>query len=106
MRQIKQILVVCIAVDSVHQCVLDDKRFMYDLCDRGQTIGCARGVRDDVMCRRIVHMLVNAEHYGYVLTLCRGRDDYLLNASSNMLRRVRRVGKVSGRFNNYLCTDR
>ena len=73
-------LVVRVAVDRVHQAALDAEQVVDDLGRGREAVRRAAGVADDVVARRVVLVLVDAEHDRDVLALGRGADDHLLRA--------------------------
>ena len=85
-RDVEDALVVGVAVDGVHQPLLDGDQVVDDLGRRREAVRRAAGVADDVMRRRVVAVLVDAEDDRDVLVL-RGRaDDDLLGAGGRYAR--------------------
>ena len=80
MRAVHQVLVCGVGVDGGHQATIDAEVVVQDLGDRGQAVGGAGGVRDDVVLRRVVVLVVHAHHDGDVFVLRGRRDDDLLGA--------------------------
>ena len=83
-RQIQQILVVRVGVDRGHQPTLDAEGIEHHLGDGREAVRRARTVRDDVVLRGVVLMVVDAHHDGEVLALRWGADDDLLRACREM----------------------
>ena len=54
---------------------------LIDLDHRGQTVGGAGGIGNDVVLGRVVHVIVHAQHNRQILTLGRGGDDHFLGAA-------------------------
>ena len=61
-REIEHVLVVGVAVDRGHRSLLDAEVVVQHLDHRGQAVGGAGRVGDDVVLGRIVHVVVHAEH--------------------------------------------
>ena len=92
---VEDVLVVGVGVDGVHQAALDDPAVVDDLGRRRQAVGGAAGVADDVVLRRVVLVLVDAQDDGDVLVLGGRADDDLPGARVEMrggLGRVREAG--------------
>ena len=81
-RQIEHLLVVGVRVDRGHERALDRELVMHDLGRRGQAVGGAGSVGNDMVLGRIVLVLVDAQHHGQVFAFGGGRDDDLLGATS------------------------
>ena len=95
-RDVEDALVVGVAVDRVHQAALDGHEVVDDLGRRGQAVGRAAGVADDVVGRRVVAVLVDAEDDRDVLALGRRADDDLLGAGVDVRPGLRGVGEDAG----------
>ena len=76
-RDVEDALVVGVGVDGVHQALLDADEVVDDLGHGGEAVRRAGGVADDVVGRRVVAVLVDAEDDRDVLALGRGADDDL-----------------------------
>src|SRR4249919_2389563 len=83
-RDVEDALVVRVAVDGVHQTELDGEQVVDDLGGRGEAVRRAAGVADDVVRRRVVAVLVDAEDDRDVLVLRGGADDDLLGAGRDV----------------------
>ncbi len=81
MRQIEDLLVIGIGVDGGHEALDDLELIVGDFDCRGQTVGGAGGVRDDIMLLGIVFIFVDAEHDGQIFALCRSGDNDFLRAA-------------------------
>src|SRR5512141_1816962 len=84
-RQVADLLVVGVGVDSGHQAALDPEGVEQHLGDRSETVRGAGGVGEDEMLRRVERLLVDAHDEGRVLPLRRGGDDHALRARREML---------------------
>ena len=97
-RQVEQLLIVGVGVNRRHPPLLDAERLMQHLRQRRKAIGRARCVGNDLMPGRIVGRLVDAEHERDVRSLGRRRDDDLLRARRDVLRRRVTAREEPGRF--------
>ena len=95
-RDVQDALVVGVAVDRVHQAALDGQQVMDDLGRRRQAVRRAARVADDVVGRRVVALLVDAEDDRDVLVLGRGADDDLLGAGVDVRLGLGRIGEDAG----------
>ena len=73
---------------------------MKNLGDRGEAIRGAACVRDDVVLRRIVLVLVDAENDGDVLILCWSRNDDFFDTVVAVVDSESRVSEESGGFDD------
>ena len=71
-----------------------------------QAIGGARGVGDHVVLRRIVLVLVDAQHDGDVFVGRRRRDDDLLHRPAQVLLGQFGLGELAGGLDDHLRADR
>ena len=78
--QIEDALVVRIGVNRRHHPLLDAERLVDDHDRRGQAVGRAGGVGDDMMLLRLIALVVDPHHDRQVLLLGGGGDDHLLGA--------------------------
>ena len=60
-RQVEQVLVVRVGVDRRHPALDDAELLVEDLGDRREAVGRARRVGDDVVLRRVVLLVVDAD---------------------------------------------
>ena len=90
---VEDALVVGVAVDGVHQAALDRQEVVDHLGGRGEAVGRAARVADDVVRGRVVAILVDAEDDRDVLVLGRRADDHLLRAGVEVRLGLRRVGE-------------
>src|SRR5690606_30806191 len=95
-RAILQVLVGSVGVDSRHQATLDAEVVVEHLGQGGKAVRGARGVRDDVVVRRVVRFVVDAHHEGRVLAARRCRDQHLLGSGIDVLASIRRLGEEAG----------
>ena len=100
-RRVEDVLVVRVRVDRAHE-AFDPAEAVDDRLYRGrQAVGRARCIRDDVVRRRIVPVVVDAEHQRDVLTLGRRRDDDFLRAAGVDVRAgLGGVGEQPGRLDD------
>src|ERR1043166_8851502 len=87
-RQVEQLLVVRVGVDRRHLRGLDAEILVDDFGDGREAVGRAGGVRDDLVRRRVVSRLVDAEDDRDVLALGGRADDDLLDGAAQVLARV------------------
>src|SRR5262245_33118647 len=99
-RDVEDALVVGVAVDRVHQPALDPEQVVHDLRRGCQAVRGAAGVADDVVGRRVVLLVVDAEDDRDVLVLGRGADDDLLRAGGDVGFCLFRVGEDAGRLDD------
>ena len=86
--------------------LLDAEPLVENLCDRGETVGRAACVGDDVMLCRIVHLVVHAENDRDILVLGRGADNDLLDSALTVGDRLGRVSEQSGALQNQVHAKR
>ena len=75
------------------------------LRERRDAVGGARRVRNDVVLRRVVVAVVDAEHDGHVRVGGRRGDDDLARARGQVLRGVFALGEPAGRFEDDVDAD-
>ena len=96
-RAVLQVLVGGVGVDRGHQTALDAEVVEKHLGERREAVRGARGVREDVVHRAVVGLLVDAEDdRGDVVTGGRSRDDDLLGAAGDVLARILGLGEAAG----------
>src|SRR6266699_3106943 len=105
-RQVEDLLIVRVAVDRRHEAVLEAPVVEHDLHDRHETIRGARGVREDVVLRGVVFLVVHPHHDRDVLTLGGRRDDDLLRAGRKVLVGVGSVGEPAGTLEHEVHAQR
>ena len=98
MREIEQLLIVGVGVDRRHPPLLDAERLVQHLRQRGEAVGRARRVRDDLVLRGIVLLVVDAEHDRHVGFLGGRGDDDSFRARGDVLRGRVAIGEEAGRF--------
>src|SRR5438270_4704063 len=92
-RQIQQALIVGVGVNRGHGAALNAKRILDNFGDGGKAIRGAGRVRDDMMLRGIVALVVDTENKSGVGAV-RGRgDDDFFHRSAEMLLGVRAFGE-------------
>jgi hypothetical protein len=79
---------------------------MYNLGDRSQTVGRARGIRQDVVVGGDVLLFIHPEYDGDVLILGGSRDNHLFHRATQVFLRIFGFGKSTRRFNYNLSTHR
>ena len=82
MRQVQDLLVVCVGVDGGHEAALDRVLVMHDFRRRRQTVRGAGGIRNNVVLLRVILVLVDAQHDGQVFAFRRSGDDDFLGATA------------------------
>ena len=100
MRNIKDALVVGVAVDGGHQRALDPPLIGDHFGCRSEAVRGAAGIRDDVVLRWVVLLLVHAHHDRQVFACRRGADDHPLRTGGAVRRSLLGVGEESRRFND------
>ena len=86
-------LVVGIGVNGGHQALVDAEALVQYLDHRGNTVGGAGGIGDDLVPDRVVAIFIDTEDDGGVLILGRSGDNHLLSAALQVGRRPDGVGK-------------
>jgi hypothetical protein len=97
-RQVEQVLIVGVGMDRRHPSFPDPELLVNDFRQRGEAVGRARRVRDDLVLRGIVHLVVDAQHERNVGALGGRRDDDLLRAGGDVLRGGGAIGEEAGRL--------
>src|SRR5699024_4759173 len=87
-RTVLQVLVCGVGVHRGHQTTHDADAVVQRLGQRGEAVGGAGGVGDDVVLLRVVAGVVHTDHEGGVLILRRGGDDHLLGAGVQVCLRL------------------
>ena len=100
MRQVEQLLIVRVRVNRRHPAAAQAERLVQHLRDRREAVGGARRVRNDRVLRRVVRVVVDAEHQGEVGVLRRRRDDHLLRAAGEVLCGIVALREEAGRFDH------
>src|SRR6185437_4492905 len=101
-RRVEDDLVIGVAVDRGHDAAGDAEGIVEDLDDRCEAVGGAGGIGDDVVLRRVVLVVIDAEDDGDVLVAGRGRDDHLFDGRAEVGLGLGGVGEEAGRFDNDL----
>ena len=105
MRQVEDVLVVGVAVDRHHRPVPEAEVVAHDLHHRREAVRRARRVGDDVVLRRVVLLVVHAEHDRDVLALRGRRDDDLLRAAGDVLPGVVGVRELAGGLEHHVDAE-
>ena len=101
-----QALVGGVGVDRGHQAVLDADRLVQHLGHRGQAVGRAGGVGDDLVLLAVVGLgEVDAEHDGRVRVGRRRGDDDLLGPGVEVLGGVLAVGEQAGGLDHHVGAE-
>ena len=97
MRQVVEALIRGIGVDRRHQPVPDADAVVQHLGERGQAVGGAGGVRDDVVRVAVVGVVeVDAERNRHVGIRGGCRDDHLAGAGLEVLGGALAIGEETG----------
>ncbi len=95
-REVEDDLVVGVAVDGGHDAADDAAMREQNLDDRGEAVGGAARVRDDVVLRRVVLVFVDAENEGDVFVGGGSGDDDLFYGRAQVSLGLGGIGKVAG----------
>ena len=87
MREVEDLLIVGVGVNRGHETTLDAEGVVKNLGHGRKAVSGARGIRDDVVGRGVVLVVVDAHDDRDVLALCGSGDDDLLGARSQVLAR-------------------
>ena len=93
MRQIEELLIVGVGVDGGHDPFGETELFVEHLHQRSEAVRGARRIRDEMMVRRIVFVVVDAHHHGEILVFGRRGDDDFLGSGLEMFRSVLALGE-------------
>ena len=101
---VNNVLVACIGMDCRHVAALNADALLQHIGHRGEAVGRARGVRDDLVfgCKLVV---VDPHHDGHVGALRRRRDDHAFRPGLEVLRCSRSIGKVAGAFEHHVDAE-
>ena len=100
MRNIKDALIVGVAVHCRHEASPNAECVHHHLRRGGEAVRGAAGVRDDVMLQRIIAIVIDAENDRHVLVLCWRANDHLLCAGGTMRHSLRCIREDASGFNN------
>jgi len=104
-RVVEDVLIVGVGVDGRHETALDPEGVVDGLGHGSQAVRRAGRVRDDVVLRRVVVLVVHTHHDGDVLALRRCGDDHLLGAGREMLSGALGVREEARRLHDDVCPD-
>ena len=104
-RRVEDDLIVGVAVDGGHDAGLDAEGVVEHLDDRGEAVGGAAGVGDDVVRGGVVLVRVDAEDEGDVLVGGGGGDDDLLDGGAEVGLGLGGVGEEAGGLDDDLGAD-
>ena len=93
-------------MDGGHEAADEAAGFKDYLDDRGEAVGGATGVGEDVVLGRIVLVLVDAEDDGQVFVAGGSGDDDFFNGRAEVCLGLGAVSKVAGGFDDDLRADR
>ena len=103
--KIEESLVVRHRVHSRHEPLLDAERVVHHFHHRGEAVGCARSVRNEVVVLG-EDGIVHAEHdRGIDLVLCRDSENHFLRTAGKVHGNLFTLTENSGRFDNYLNSE-
>ncbi len=103
--EIQDTLVVGIRVDGNHHAPFNPEGLMEDQGGRGQTIGGAGGIGNDLMVFRLVLILVYPHHHGQIDFLGRGGNDHLFGPGLQMGLGLGTGGKQAGTLDHHFHAD-
>ncbi|MNF84993.1 hypothetical protein D3C84_673770 [compost metagenome] len=92
-----QVLIVGVGVDGGHQAAFDSQLAMQHLGHRGQAVGGARCIGDDLV-RLAQNVVVDPVHYRGIGALGRCRDNHFARTGGKMRGRFGTVGEQAGAF--------
>ncbi|MNS83674.1 hypothetical protein D3C72_1174700 [compost metagenome] len=101
MIDVGQVLVVGIGVNGGHQTAFDAQLAVQHLGHRGQAVGGARRVGNDLV-RLAQNVVVHPVNDGGVGAFGRGRDDHFARAGRNMRGGLGPVGEQTGAFEHHI----
>src|SRR6266852_3089718 len=93
-------------MDGGHGAAMDSKCFVEDFGNGCETVCGAGGVRNDMVLRRIVGLVVHAEDKGGIRTVGGRGDDDFLHRCAKMFLRVGSLGEKTGGFHDDIRADR
>ena len=96
-----QVLVVGVGMDGGHQAAFDAQFAVQHLGHRGQAVGGARGVGNNLV-RLAQNVVVDPVYHGGVGACGRGRDDHFACAGRNMRGGFGAVGEQTGAFEHHI----
>ena len=100
MRKIEQFLIVGVGVNRGHGAAVYAERLVQYLGNRGETICGARRVRNHIVLRGIVRLLIHAKYESGIRAIRRRRDDDLLHGAAQVRFRLLALCKQARRFHN------
>ena len=95
MRKIENFLVVGVAVDRGHRSLLHAELVVQHFHHRRQTICGARRVRNNIVLRSIVEVIVHSQYDGDVLVLGGGGNNHLLDGTAQMFAGILGIGEMA-----------
>ena len=101
-RRVDRLLRIGVGVDGGQQATVDAPGLMQHLGHRGQAVGRAGSIREDVVLLRVVHLVVDAQHDRQIFVLGRGRDHHLLHAAPLVGDRLRGIGEEASALHHHL----
>src|SRR5690606_34891503 len=83
-REVKKLLVVRIAMDRVHQRILDAEAVVNDLRYGSKAVRSAGRVGDDMVICRVIRLLIDAKRNRYIFALARSGDNNFLDRAAQV----------------------
>src|SRR5262249_49227871 len=105
MGKIEQLLIVGVGVNRSHRAGNDAEGVLNHLGDGREAVGGTGGVRNDVMIRGVVGLVVHAKNEGGVGSVGRSGDDDFFNRAAKMLFGLGALGEEAGRFDHNVSAD-
>src|SRR5579862_8316920 len=96
MRQIEQLLIVRVGVNRGHRTHHDAKIILNHLRHRRQAIRGARSIGDHMMLRRVIRLVVHAQHDREIRIGGRSGDNHLLHRPADVLASLRAGSEKTG----------
>ena len=81
MGHIQDLLVIGVSMHRHHEAALDRVQVIDNLHRRGQAVGRAGGIRNDMVLGGVILVVIDAQDDGQVFALGRSRDDNFLGAA-------------------------
>src|SRR5438477_6568137 len=104
-REVEEFLVVGVGVDGGHGATVDPEGFQEHFGNGREAVGGAGGIRNDVVGRGIIGLVVDAENEGGVGAIGRGGDDHFFHGSAEMLLGVNAFGEEARGFDDDISAN-
>ncbi len=105
-REVQDHLIVGVGMDSSHGSADNLELVIHHFRDRGETVGGAGGVGNNVMRRRVVGLVVYAKDEGGVGAIGGRGDDDFFDRGAEMLLGVNTLGEEPGGFDDDVRANR